>query len=232
MVKILKSGRTDAPTKPMAAFNAEDLREQARLELERAQVKADRILEAANTRVEELYQATKAQALADAQQDINSAVAKRAEELIQIQGQQLRENCESLLNGLQKETQAWLADWSQATIRISRAIAEKVLQRELSADTTAQLESWIKGAVEQVRENRELTLELNPEDQEIGSSLLETLSKTQPIFSSMKIRTDAGVEQGGCRLTSPIGSVDCQLTTQLDRIEAQLLGHADSGAAS
>lgn len=224
MVKILKSDRA-VPTEDLpGAFNAADLREQARLELEDAHARAERILEAANEKVEELYRSTKSQALSDAKQDFDSAVADRAEELIQIQGQQLRENCESLLNGLQQETNKWLEDWSQATIRVSRAFTEKILRRELSPNATTQLETWITQAVEQVREKRELTLELHPKDKDIGVSLLETLSKTQAIFSSMNIRTDPSIEPGGCRVTSPLGSIDCQLVVQLDRIEAQLLG--------
>jgi flagellar biosynthesis/type III secretory pathway protein FliH len=226
MVKILKSDRTVSSGDLPDAFNAEDLREQARIELEKAHAKAALILEAANVKAADLYRATKDQALSDAQQEFDSAVADRAEKLIQIQGQQLREKCESLLNGLQQETHAWLEGWSQATVRVSRAFAEKILRRELSVDSAAQLETWITEAAQQVRENRQLTLHLHPKDEAIGDSLLDTLSKTQPIFSSVSIRTDPSIEPGGFRVTSAMGSIDCQLGVQLERIEAQLLGQS------
>ncbi|MFN3190385.1 MAG: FliH/SctL family protein [Aureliella sp.] len=222
MVKILKTARTQGPSDDLSSFNVLDLQEQADQTLANANAEAAAILANAEREAEELRLSAERQGLAHAMEQFEERVESRATELSEMQGASLRTACESVLETLQTTTCEWLAEWKRTTVSLAKGMAEKVLDSEISLDRERILMAWINRAVLHAAEARDLRLEVNPDDAELATVLLNTLSETQPIFDSIPVVPTEEVEIGGCRIRSHSGTVDCQLSSQLDRLEQQL----------
>jgi type III secretion protein L len=122
-----------------------------------------------------------------------------------------------------QEAAALLEQGEDEMVRLSLAIAEKLVGRALETDP--ELVLYIAAqAIESVRHQRELVLRINPADAQLlrnsRKRLMDMLGRTKDIA----LREDPEVERGGCVIETENGTVDAQLSTQLKMLETALLG--------
>lgn len=122
---------------------------------------------------------------------------------------------------LEVERERWLGHWQIAAVRVSVAIAERILHSELARrpELTAQI---VRGALELAAGTPRIVLRLHPDDAaRLQQDCLNALEKLGAAESAT-IVPDESITQGGCIAELPQGTIDARLETQLARIAAEL----------
>lgn len=118
--------------------------------------------------------------------------------------------------------QAFLASTESEILRLSGAVAEKILQREARQDPEI-VRTTVREALNHITDRERLIFRVNPDDLKVlekeGLGLLDGLSGLE----RAEIVADAAIGSGGCVVESEKLVVDAQLKTQLDRIVQKIL---------
>ncbi len=230
--KILKAHQTDQLA--AAAFNFEDFRRQCDEYLQKVRAAARQILQEATQQAEQLrqaaYQQAKEQARQDALKEADAEINRRAAELAE---QKARENLQTLVPAmqqaaekLQREYQAWLGRWEESAVRLSVAIAERILKHQLDVDpqTSSRL---ISEALRLISRVDRLTIRLHPDDVAALGDQPEQFVSTVAHAGQVHVVPDPEVGRGGCVIETQTGSVDARIETLLERIVQELLQQTD-----
>ena len=148
-----------------------------------------------------------AKAAADAKADV---MAKAAEEIARakIQAGQILANAEGDI------------------IELACRVAAKIIGRDLERDPATLIEICAT-ATESARAAKAMIMRVNPKDaallREKKPKLMEQIGRTL----ELAIREDADIERGGCIIQTEFGSIDAQIRTQVDMLQAVL--QADPG---
>ncbi len=218
-----------------AAFNFEDFREQCNRYLEQVKATARRILEQAKKDATQIrqkaYEQGKAEGRQDGLKEVDAEINRRAEALAE---QKIHERLHSLLpamqaaaEGLQREYQSWLGRWEASAVRLSVAIAEKLLRHQLNIHPKENLE-LIQQALKLVTRVERLTVRLNPADVQSLGEHPEQFIRAATHADQVEIVADPQVAPGGCLIQTQYGSIDAQLETILERITNELLQQTSS----
>lgn len=118
--------------------------------------------------------------------------------------------------------QIFLDSTESDILRLSGAIAEKILQREARHDFEI-VRTAVREALNHITDRERLIFRVNPDDlkalEKEGVSLLDGLTGLE----RAEIVADAAIGSGGCVVESEKLVVDAQLKTQLDRIVHKIL---------
>lgn len=102
----------------------------------------------------------------------------------------------------------------QDVVRLSLAIARRILHRELSVDPEA-LTGLVKVALERIEVREVHRIRVRPEDAALTSRLLERIGSSQRI----EVAADASLERGAVIFETQRGDLDASIETQLEEIE-------------
>ena len=220
--KIIKSGEGPAPSEPQATPSM------ARLPVPNPARRVgvvDAEEYSAHTKARDIIAQAEAQAAhirAKAQADRDEVLAEAHEEGRQ---QGYAEMTEVLVKARLAHT-ALLHQAEPQIVKLSVKIAERIIGGELQTGEDA-LIRIVTRAIEQLRQSKELVLRLNPQDAELlrrdKRALLDAVGRVKDIA----FRDDPQVGRGGCVIETESGTVDAQLSTQLEMIENLLLGEGE-----
>lgn len=107
-------------------------------------------------------------------------------------------------------------------VELSSAIAEKIIDRQLTEDTDLILD-LIKKNLSRKREQGVITLCVAPSQFSFVQAAREELSFAIDSQAELKILPDASVKDRGCVIRSAYGSVDARIDTQLTEIKKELI---------
>ncbi|MGZ7444405.1 FliH/SctL family protein [Paenibacillus sp. TH7-28] len=107
-------------------------------------------------------------------------------------------------------------------VELSSAIAEKVIDKQLSVDPDFTLE-LIKKSLARKREQGILTLCVSPVHFAFVQAAREELSLAIDSQAELQILPDPTVKDRGCVIRSAFGSVDARIDTQLTEIKKELV---------
>lgn len=127
--------------------------------------------------------------------------------------------------GLQRAHQEWLARWEHDAVKLSCAIAARLVRRELATHPDIPLE-LVREALELAAGRQRLRLIVHPRDLALLNDQLRVLVAALPGSCAVELTADETVELGGCRVVTDLGEIDQQWSTQLARITDELLGAA------
>jgi flagellar biosynthesis/type III secretory pathway protein FliH len=192
------------------AFNFEDVAQSASAFVARAKSQAQ---QEATTIRQQAEQEGKRTAQQQLDKLIDERLGKRVESLLPV----VRETVKQI----ELERHTWLGEWEQNLIRLSVAIAERIVRRELSTRPEISLD-WIREAMELAKGSPEVRLHLNPADQQAWGGEISQLTKEFAKLATTEVVPDSSVSRGGCRIETRYGSIDQQLEAQLDRIREEL----------
>ena len=221
----------------LSPFSMADIEKQAKLILLRARQQADQLLAAAQSEAESLKQQATAEGAAHGHRQ---GLAQGLEEGKRAGHQQaLNEHRAQFQQALQALSNAMIeADRHRAeleagalaeVVRLALAVARRVAKRQGMVDPEV-LTANLHEAMKLVVAKSDLRIAIHPAQRKTLDEALPELQLSWPQLQHAKVVEDASIVPGGCRVLAENGSVDADLQTQLDRIEAELLPATESSA--
>jgi type III secretion protein L len=193
-----------------------------------AQKSAHGILEAAKARAQEIVEAAQRQAEAIAEQ----AKIDRKEVLEAAEKKGREEGLTGVTEVLSKahlERGRLLASVEKDAVVLACKIAEKIIGRELEK-APKEILRICATAIETVRQATQMVVRVHPDDAQIlrahRQELFELVGRTKDIA----IKEDSEIARGGCVIETEAGTIDAQLSTQIEMIRAVLEHEAQQRA--
>jgi len=213
MATIIKS-TAKHPIPQAAAFNFEDLAAKANQYLDQVRKDAAQIIAKANQDAEAIRRR--------AQVEGHRAGVAQVEKMVEQRlAAQLLPALQAAVRQIQEAKQQLLLHWEKSAIHLARAIAERVIRRQVAADPQITL-TWIREALQLATGTSRVILRLNPQDYQSLRPHTELLLRQMAKLGRVEIVADEQITPGGCRVETSFGSIDQQIEAQLDRIEAEL----------
>jgi len=222
MATVLKSEQAVRPSGPQGAavFNLEDLAEQGQRHVRSAEQRAQQILQQAEQEARTICEQARAAAhregVAAAELEIRERVAEQAGRLVAQQLPQLT----SATEALRAAEEEWLTQWQATTVQLAVAIAEKLVQRELTLDQQV-LTRWFREAIDSVRAGRQVCVCIHPETLAQRGEELEALIQAADLRDAV-IQADETVPDSGIVIRQESGRLELSLRSQLERLAEQL----------
>lgn len=213
-----------------AAFNFDDLRRQCDEFVENARRQAQGILSEATRAAEAIRSQARAEGNAAGQQQglaaAHQLIETRADEIAALKTQeQLRTVLPAFhaaVKALELERDRWLATWEKAAIRLSAAIAAKILRQELSQRPELAL-SIVREALQLAMGQPDVKLRLHPLDLEQFHDCGEDAVARLGAVGTATLVADENISRGGCLIETHHGVIDARLETQVERITSELI---------
>lgn len=142
---------------------------------------------------------------------------RETEQAAQTELESLRSHMATSLIELARARQELLEQADTDLIRLSVAIAEKVLHRQLHLDTDA-LRGVARAALERLAGKPVQTVRIHPVDGDAIADELATLAG-----KGMRLLPDATLARGTLLFETEFGVLDCSIVTQLEEIEHGLV---------
>lgn len=119
------------------------------------------------------------------------------------------------------EYEASLRNASKDLLNLAFKIAEKIIGKALELDKNIIMDI-VAQALQTVRQSRQVTVRVNPEDAKILKANKDALAEALGQGRMIDVVEDKKVLRGGCIIESEIGKVEAQLSTQLERLKKVL----------
>lgn len=229
MAERLLKARELQSTGAKVAFNFSDMDRQCDDYLARVRAEADEILAHAHTEAERIRTEARATALTQGRSaglaEANARIEQRAAEIAE---ERTRERLRSVLPAmqtavatLQAEREVWLREWESSAIRLSAAIAERIVKQEVALRPEI-APGLVAEALQLAAGCPRLTVRMHPDDvaqiEAAGHALLDQLAA----LGQASIVGDPQISRGGCVIDTVHGQIDAQIETQIDRIIEEL----------
>ncbi|WP_153559079.1 FliH/SctL family protein [Roseimaritima sediminicola] len=223
MASILKSSATRQDVGPsgVAGFNLNDFAASGRQMLDAAREEAQQILADARKEAEQITAQAerdgRAAGLAEARKTVEQEVTQRVQSEVQQQLGVLQATAQQLAD----QQAQWLEAFSQTLTELGIGIAEKIVRQRLQTEPQLVLE-WTEQALRQARSARSLVVAVHPETLvQLGQSL-EALLQTAGAADDARLEPDESLEPHGVVIRQLGGSIDGQLSSQLDTLRRML----------
>jgi flagellar assembly protein FliH len=219
------------------AFNYRDLQDACDEHLAEVRAQSQKVLDATTADTERIRrEAIDAGRRAGYQEGLKAAEQHVAERVARLAAERLAQQLETVLpavrqlaDHLVRQQDHWVARWERDALRLSVAIAEKLLHRTLAADP-ANADAMIADTLRIAAGTPAITVRLAPADLErLGENVGQLVSTIEKLGEAQVVG-DARVAPGGCVVETRHGQIDGRLETMLERIAAELCGdasHAD-----
>ena len=127
-----------------------------------------------------------------------------------------------LLMKARLEQEQFLKNANRDLMDLAFKIAEKIIGKQLEIDPDTII-SIVKQAMQTVRQTKQLTIRVHPDDAKRLKANEEELQEALGRQRFLDVVEDRKVQPGGCIIESEIGTVEAQLSTQLERLKKILL---------
>ena len=211
VVKVIK-GKDKAPTTVREDLSRDSIEQDGiiRGEVYSASGKARELLQKAQHEAEQILR----QAQQDSEEQRKTAYdAGYQEGLAQVT---------ELLVKARVEQEQFLKNANRDLMDLAFKIAEKIIGKQLEIDPETII-SIVKQAMQTVRQTKQLTIRVHPNDAKILKENEEELQEALGRQRILDVMEDKKVQQGGLIIESEIGTVEAQLHTQLERLKKILL---------
>jgi len=199
------------------AFSFADMGDQADDYLETVRQEAAKIVQQAHREAEQIRR----QAEIAGRKAAEAAVDRILEEKVARRMDTLVPALEQLASQINDAKGKLLNHWEHSALKVSTAIAERVIRRQLDRQPEIALD-LIADALRLAAGAAEITLYVNPTDLANLGSQVERLGATLCRLLPSQIVADPEVTPGGCRVQTTFGEIDQQIESQLRRIEEDL----------
>lgn len=200
------------------AFNFDDLSSKADAYLAKVREQAASLLQEATRQADGIRKKAEAEGrqagLAAIDQSVQQKVAQQMQSVLPALEQAARE--------ISGSRNAWIAQWEKEVVKLSAAIAKKIVRGELTRQphVTPKL---VREALELALGSSQIRLCLHADDHGTILKQVQAVIHSLGCAGKVEVVTDAGVERGCCRVDTQFGSVDQQTQTALERIISELI---------
>ena len=197
-----------------AAFNFDDMAEQAGHYLDEVRQQAEAMLASARQEADQIRTRAEIEGRQNAQQDAHRVVEQRISET-------LMPALSKLVIEIQQAKDTWVADWEREVIHLAAAIAEKVIRREIDEHPDITLD-LVRESLAMASGSPQIKIRLNSADYDtLGSHVAELVEQVAAV-SAAEVVADDSISPGGCRVDSEFGIIDQQIESQIERIKQEL----------
>lgn len=189
-------------------------REEADMIIKEALLDAKDILSKASSEIAVLRQ----QELETArQQGYDEGIARAEQEYAN-----LLEEAQEIKNQAGIEYKQVLASLEEDAVNTILDIAKKVISQELKCKENLFL--MVRDAFDKCSRDRKATLKLSETDYNLAIENEEELMTMLQMPENLEIKKDMSMEEGGCIIETPYGSIDASAGTKFENIESDLKG--------
>ena len=185
------------------SFSFADMRGQANDYLGTVRAEAAKIVQQAHQQAEQIRRqaeiAGRKAAEAAAERVLDDKVGKRMQTLLPALEQLVRE-----INDTKGEL---LAHWERSAVKVSTAIAERIIRRELAHEPQITLD-LIAESLRLATGSAEIKLHVSPSDYENLGTQIQRLAATLAQLAPSEIVADPNISPGGCRVETQFGEID------------------------
>jgi flagellar assembly protein FliH len=227
--RVLKAGEARAQTR--VAYNFDDIRQQGEQWLTEARTEAERVIAEADAQAAGIREQARAAGFAqgrddglrDAERLIREQSEARSGQLVAERLQTALPAVTALADELRRERDLWLAHWERIGIELAMTISEKLLRAELERRP-----ELVAGRVTELLRlaagSPEITVRLNPVDLELLGDVAGLLGRGLANATAVRVVGDASLGAGDCVVETTHGELDARITTQMQRLVAELQG--------
>ncbi|RJG22290.1 FliH/SctL family protein [Paenibacillus thiaminolyticus] len=147
---------------------------------------------------------------------------ERAEQEIKEAYERKIAEAEAVLRQAYQAKEQLIQEAEPFVVSLSCAVAEKIIQKQLSVEPEIVLELARK-TLSRKRESGTITLCVSPEQFAYVHAAREELSLVVDSQAELQIIPDSSVNDGGCVVRSALGSIDARIDTQLAEIKKALM---------
>lgn len=224
--RLLKAGSLPQRTVPVS-FAYADIEARCDEQLQAAQEQARQLVIDAESQAEELRTAARQMGHATGSLQAEAEFDARVDAEVQLR---VAERLNDLVPALQAATAQLIRDreqillhWESAVVKLSLAVAERIVGREIASQPAAP-QALIAEALQLTAGASSVVLRLNPADVQDIKTHAADWQQMLANQRSLKVVADSEISRGGCLLETPAGMIDGRIETQLARIAAELLG--------
>lgn len=199
------------------AFNFEDMAAQATAQLERVRTDAAQIVTQAENDARALRHQAEKNAYQAALKDLEAITEAKVRDQMATVLPALRE----AIKQLHDAKHVWLTQWEANAVHLAGEIARRIIRRELKNDPNITL-TWVREALQLAAGSARVRLLLNPADTIALQKEIKTLTNELSRLAPAEVIADPSIEPGGCKVETEFGTIDQQISTQIDRIEEEL----------
>jgi flagellar assembly protein FliH len=217
---IRKDNPVQAPSGQMTqaiSFSFADMHGQANEYLGTVRAEAAKIVQQANQQAEQIRK----QAEVAGRKAAEAAIEKALEQKLGQQMQTLLPTIERLVTEVNELKGELLAEWERSTVKVSTAIAERIIRREVKLEPQITLD-LVSESLRLATGAAEITVHVSPSDYEHLGSQVESVAAALAQLAPSEIVADETVSPGGCLVTTRYGEIDQRIESQLKRIEEEL----------
>ncbi len=219
---VIKSSDARHVQQQPSLFNLEDLTARGQLYLEDIRQQARDILQNAEREADRLRKQAEADGRAAAEQNAQQRIDQQTKHLVQQQLQTALPALKQAIEAITQSRNAWLLRWEGQAVRLSSAIARKLIRCELTRQPEIPLK-LVREALELAAGSPRLCLRLHPDDCARWGPAAATIAGQLSRLATLETIPDDQVPPGSCILETEHGVVDQSWTSQLARIEEELM---------
>jgi flagellar assembly protein FliH len=205
----------------MRPFELQSFEEELRAQEQVA--KAKELLQAAIKECDRIREEARREGLEKGRAEALAEARKLERERLTPEVAALRDHLKKVVESIEAKRAELVAAAERDLVRLSLAIAEKIVKHEVRAPGAAAIEN-VRHAVELTANRQVVRILVHPEDLKAIDSHLPSLR--QEFTDVLDISADASeaVGRGGCVVSTREGLVDGTVAVQLEEIERGLLG--------
>lgn len=200
-----------------AAFNFDDMAQQAQAYLDKIRQQAQEILNEAQREGKSIRQ----NAEKEGRQEGQRAIEQMTEQQVARQMETVLPALRQAVKDLEQARHGWLTHWEQRAVHVAAAMAARVVRRELKQAPEISL-ALVREALELSAGTPQVQIRLHPADHQTLGRQVELLVQEFGRNSQVSVVGDPQITAGGCRLDMRHGVIDQQIEAQLARIEEEL----------
>jgi len=227
---VIKNGQSGGLIREPAALDLGDLRQQGRAIVEGARREAERLIAAAHEEVRGIVETASERGHAAGwmrgveEGRIEGRQQARAEALEEFRAAfaALERSWKSALEQWQDARRRLLAYAREDVLELALAVARKVIHRNIEHDPSLVVDQ-IAAALSLVMQASRLSIAVNPADRKIVELALPEILHAAKQSCDVVIVDGDEVERGGCVINTGRGSVDANISVQIERIVEMLL---------
>ena len=129
---------------------------------------------------------------------------------------------ESALAAFREEAAKGLADMESEVIRLSLAVARKVIHAEVLQNSDVIVQN-LKHVLKMVTEKDTILVRLHPKDAERAKAKQAELAVNMPDIKSLTFQADESMPRGGAIVETSFGDLDARLDEQFENVEKSIL---------
>jgi flagellar assembly protein FliH len=223
MAGIIKANTPPAerPSVGAVVFNFDDVTSKANAYLTEVKAEAAKILAKANADAALIRKEAERQGSKNAVDSAEKTVQTRIENQVKAQMQTALPALEQMMQQLSAERLQWQEKWEQNAVRLSVAIAQKIIRRELKQQPNITLD-LVREALALAAGSQMVKVYLNPQDHAALGQQTQQIANHLSTTTPAQIAAHPDVSPGGCLVQTEFGAIDQRIESQLARIAEEL----------